>query len=185
LVQPGSDVSGGAFTRVVDGGLVEGAEDGQAVMSGSVGGGAGTSSVEEAVVLVGLGSGQVSVVELTFEVTEVNHVEVTTNLTNKVVTSDFNGGGASLLVNPLNNGISSATTSVVFSFAIVEPVEGGETLDLVALGESIVLGGVNLGQVLGIFLVSEDSSCGSVFRGQLFAVSAPGCVEFNQQVFVF
>ena len=53
-----------------------------------------------------------------------------------------------------------------------EPEEGRETLNLVALGESVVLGGINLSHVHGWVLLFKDGSCSSIFRGELLAVTA-------------
>jgi hypothetical protein len=53
-----------------------------------------------------------------------------------------------------------------------EPEEGGETLDLEALCESVVLGGIDLGDVQRGVLGFENSGGGGVFRGELLAVAA-------------
>lgn len=87
-------------------------------MLGTVGGSAGTGSVEELVLLVALGNGVEGVEELTSKVTEVHHVELSANLTDKVVAGDFEGGGACLLVDPLDDGISGAATGVVLRLSV-------------------------------------------------------------------
>jgi hypothetical protein len=53
-----------------------------------------------------------------------------------------------------------------------EPEKGGEAFNLEALSKSVVLSGVYLAEVHRWVLLLEDSSCGSIFRGQLLAVTA-------------
>lgn len=53
-----------------------------------------------------------------------------------------------------------------------KPVESWETLDLEALSEGVVFGGIDLCEVEWGISLSENSSCGGVFRGELLAVSA-------------
>lgn len=121
----------------------------------------------------------------TREVTEVDKVKFASKLAVKLVAGSFNRGRASLLVDPGNNSVSSASTSVILFLAIYEPEEGWESLDLEAFSEGIVFGGIDLGKVAGWVLVSEDSGSSGIFRGKLFAVSAPWSVKLNKQVFVF
>jgi hypothetical protein len=87
-------------------------------MLGTVGGSAGTGSVEERVLLVTLGNSHESVEKLTSKVTEVDSVELTTNFTDKFVAGDLEGGGSGLLVDPLDNGIGGAATGVVLRLAV-------------------------------------------------------------------
>jgi hypothetical protein len=90
-----------------------------------VGGSAGTGSVEERVLLVALSNRVEGIEELTREVTEVDNVELSTNLTSEVVAGNFKGSGAGLLVDPLDDGVSGATTGIVlrFSVAIAEMLD--------------------------------------------------------------
>ena len=59
----------------MDGGGVEGAENGDGVSLGTVGSSASSSGVEEGVNLVSFGNGHKVIEELTGEVTEVDNVE--------------------------------------------------------------------------------------------------------------
>ncbi len=74
--------------------------------------------MEELVVLVTLGDLQVGVVVSTREVTEVDKVKFASKLAVKLVAGSFNRGGASLLVDPGDNSVSSASTSVILFLAI-------------------------------------------------------------------
>lgn len=53
-----------------------------------------------------------------------------------------------------------------------EPVQGGEALDLEALSELVVLGGVNLGEVKRGVAGGELGSSLHVLGGKLLAVTA-------------
>lgn len=58
------------------------------------------------------------------------------------------------------------------SLAIYEPEEGGESLHLEAAGESVVLGGVDLGDGNWGVMRGKLGRSESVFRGKLLAVAA-------------
>jgi hypothetical protein len=132
---PVGDSVDGVLTRVVDGGGVKVTEDAYWVMLGTVGGSAGTGSVEEWVLLVALGNGVEGLEELTSKVTEVDKVELSTNLTDEIVTGDFEGSRAGLLVDPLDNGISGTATGVVLRLSVA----AAEMLDREILIDTSVL----------------------------------------------
>lgn len=51
-------------------------------------------------------------------------------------------------------------------------MESWESFDLEAFAERVVFGGIDLGKVDWWVSFGENGSCGSVFRGELLAVSA-------------
>lgn len=170
----------------VDGGLVEGAEDADAVGLGVVGSSALTGSVVEREGIGRSGNLHEAVEEFALKATEVDHVQlVAGNLSDDVVTGELDRNGAGLLVDPLDDGVLGAATGVVLLFSVDKEDQGGEALDLEALSESVVLSSVDLGDVLGGILLFELLGRKSVFRGQFLAVSTPGGVELDKQMFVF
>lgn len=74
--------------------------------------------VEEQVVVIGLGSGHELIEKLALKVAEVYHVQLAGSPGSQVVTGDLCGSGAGLFVNPGDNGVGGATTSVVLLLAI-------------------------------------------------------------------
>jgi hypothetical protein len=127
-----------------------------------------------------------AVEEFALKATEVDHVQlVAGNLSDDVVTGELGRNGAGLLVDPLDDGVLGAATGVVLLFSVDKEDQGGEALDLEALSESVVLSSVDLGDVLGGILLFELLGRKSVFRGQFLAVSTPGGVELDKQMFVF
>jgi len=113
--------------------------------------------------------------------TEVDSSEFTSGLSSDVIARDFSGCGAGLLVDPLDNGVVGTATSVVLALATSEEDQGGEALDFEAFGEAVVLGCVDLSDVLGRILFSKGAGSKSIFRGQFLAMSTPGSVELNQE----
>lgn len=58
-----------------------------------------------------------------------------------------------------------------YNLNLPEPDEGWEALNLEALSKSVVLSGIDLGDVEWWVLSGEFGSCGSIFRGKLLAVA--------------
>jgi hypothetical protein len=89
-----------------------------------------------------------------------------------------------LLVDPLDDGILGPRAVVVLGDAVDEEEDGGESLDVVLLGEVRVLGGVDLGESdVALAVVGRKvGRGGGVVRGELLAVAAPGGVELDHDV---
>jgi len=112
--------------------------------------------------------------------TEVDSSEFTTSFGSEVIAGDFSSGGACLLVNPVDNGVVGAATSVVLALATSEEDQGWEALDFEAFSESVVLGRIYFGDVLGRVLFGECAGSKSIFRGQFLAVTATSSHESNK-----
>ena len=103
------------------GAVIEGAENGNAVGGGTVGGSALTSGVEEGVGIVHLGGRHEATEHITGHLAEVNQVElVVSSLGGEVLAGDLLASGAGLLDNPLDDSVGSAATSVFLLLAIAE-----------------------------------------------------------------
>ena len=101
----------------MNGGGVEASEDGGTVDLGTVLGSTCRGGVEEAVAFAGLGNLDEGVVGITFEVAEEDSGELVLDLS-ELVTGELLGGGASLLVDPLDDGVLGAATSVVLTLSV-------------------------------------------------------------------
>lgn len=101
----------------MNGGGVEASEDGGTVDLGTVLGSTGRGGVEEAVAFAGLGNLDEGVVGITFEVAEEDSGELVLDLS-ELVTGELLGGGAGLLVDPLDDGVLGAATSVVLTLSV-------------------------------------------------------------------
>jgi len=87
--------------------------------------------MEEGEAFAGLGNIHEDVEEVTFEVAEEDGGKLGLDLI-ELVASELLGGGAGLLVDPLDNGVLGAATGVVLTLSVSEPDEGWETLDFEA-----------------------------------------------------
>ena len=76
------------------------------------------------------------------------------------------GWRSSLLLDPVDDGVSSPAPAILHGFAILKELESGITADLELLGCFGLLGGVQLAQLDGGVLLSEDTSGLGVFRGE-------------------
>merc|ERR1719158_2391563 len=94
------------------------------------------------------------------------------------------GRRPSLLLDPADNGLGSSATSVLHGFAVLEELEGGISTDLEFLGQLGLLSGVDLTELDGRVLLSEQTSGLSILRGKGFAMAAPRSIELNQDKFV-
>ena len=81
------------------------------------------------------------------------------------------GGRTGLLVGPVDDLVGSAATRVVGRLATLQVLDGRETLDLKALGKSVVLGGINLGELDG--RIRQGLGGLGPLRSQGLAVTAP------------
>lgn len=96
---------------------------------------------------------------------------------------DLSGGWAGLLLDPVND-LGSGSASVEIDWlALDEPLEGWVALDLVLVGEFLVLGSVNFGEWDSRVGGLEDLGSGSIFRGKLLAVTTPWGIELDKKVF--
>lgn len=80
------------------------------------------------------------------------------------------------------SGLLGSCAGVVLGDAVDEEEDGGESLDIVLLGETGVVGGVDLGEGDVLGLEGDLGGGGCVFRGERLAVAAPGGVELNHDV---
>lgn len=97
------------------------------------------------------------------------------------------GDGTSLLLQPLDDFRGSSTTFISNRGAVTldEELKGGESSDFKSGSEFLFNGTVDLGESDVGKAVDKLSSSRGVFRGELFAVTAPGSVEFSQNKVVF
>lgn len=94
-----------------------------------MGGSAGAGGVEDGVLLILAGDLPEVVPKVAAEVTEVDEVELGGDFASKVVAGDLVRGRASLLVDPLDDGVLGAATLVVLSLAISEIDTSGSERD--------------------------------------------------------
>lgn len=131
-----SNKLGNSFLAVLtfeaDGTLVKLTEDSDAGVADFVLFGTFTIRLKERLVIGMGGSLEESIIETTFLLTEVDNIDlVGLDLLVKCEAVDLFGGRAGLLVDPSDNRVSGAATSVFLSLTINKPIEGGETFNLV------------------------------------------------------
>jgi len=100
---------------------------------------------------------------------------------------DGEGDGTGLLLQPLDDFGSSSATFVGNGGAVTldEELESGETSDFKSGGEFLFDGTVDLGESDVGEGVDELSGSGSVFGGELLAMSTPRSIKFSQNEVVF
>merc|ERR1719367_1124026 len=91
---------------------------------------------------------------------------------------------SSLLLDPADNGLGSSATSILHGLAVLEEIEGGVSTDLELLSQLGLLSGVDLTELDGRVLLSEQTRGLSILRGKGFAMAAPRGIELNQDKFV-
>jgi len=74
-------------------------------------------------------------------------------------------GGSNLLEDPVDNLILSAATSVLDLLALLEEEESGESANAESLSELLLFSGVDLGEVVGRFILGKSLSGLGVLRG--------------------
>merc|ERR1712027_46437 len=94
------------------------------------------------------------------------------------------GRWTSLLLNPVNNGVSSSATSVLHGLAILEELQCGVSSDLELLSQLGLLCSINLGQLDWRVLLSQHTSSFGIFRSKGFTMAAPWSIKFNQDKFI-
>jgi hypothetical protein len=91
------------------------------------------------------------------------------------------GGRAGVLGNPADNLAGSASTTVLGLLAVLEEVNGGESLDFEPGGKGGCLGGIDLGQ---LHIVIDHAGSLLPLRGELLAMSAPRSIELDEKELV-
>lgn len=176
------------LTNVLDGGLLEGSEEGLTWESSSVlGSASGIIDVDEVHLLLGVGESHVAIDEEgLIGSSEVGEEEslVLSDLGLKSVTGDLGGGWAGLLEDVVNNGILGSSTHVFHWDTLLEELHCWETLDTELVSENGLFSGINLGKEKWWVILSENLSSSGVLWGEFLAVTTPWCVEFNEKVIV-
>jgi len=102
----------------------------------------------------------------------------------KLSAGDGFGWWSRFLQYPLDNGVTSSSTSVVHFLSIFEEEEGWEALDAEFLSEFLLFGCVNLGNGEWWVVFGQDFCGGSVLWGKFLAVATPWGIKFNEQEFM-
>jgi len=92
--------------------------------------------------------------------------------------------GAGFLLHPGDDFGLGSSSVVLAGDSVGEELESGEALDLELAGDGLVDGGVDFGERERGVVVSEGLGSSGVLGSESFAVTAPGSVEFNEDVLV-
>ncbi len=134
--------------------------------------GGGGDGVGVGLVTVGQGQEVLGVLGLkALEHTKGEHLMGLLELGEVILRVHGHGGRAGLLVGPVDDLVGSAAARVIGRLSTLQVLDGGETLDLEALGKSVVLGGINLGELDG--RIRQGLGGLGPLRSQGLAVTAP------------
>mmetsp|Transcript_7370 Transcript_7370/g.6614 ORF Transcript_7370/g.6614 Transcript_7370/m.6614 type:complete len:220 (+) Transcript_7370:806-1465(+) len=94
------------------------------------------------------------------------------------------GGGSYPLEDPAHDLVLGSASSILLLLTILKEVESWESSDAVLFGLLLVLGGVQLGDVVWGVVLSEPLGGLGVLWGQSFAMTTPRCVELYEEEFL-
>lgn len=185
-INPGFNGIGGEFSGIVQLWFFEGSEEHEGVLRDSIGG--GEVSVERVskdnfieefgdieVGFEGIGGGFASEVESD----DLGLGSEGFDFFSGVL---FRGGGGNLLLDPAHDGGLGSSSSVFGGLSVHKPFKSGESLDSVSACKLFVFSGIDVREGdLGLEVL-EGGGGFFVLGGEGLAVSAPGGVEFNQNV---